>query len=110
MNKINYYKLIRDKIPEIIKASGKELKTRVLLNKEYQFKLNEKLSEELKEYQTHHSIEELVDIVEVIYAILKTQDVSLEKFESMRQEKYQNRGGFDKRLLLEAVWSDKNHE
>ena len=74
-----YNKAIRDKIPEIIKASGKEPKTRQLPNAEFLSKLEEKLVEELKEYQDSKSPEELADILEVIYRIGQLKGSDLEK-------------------------------
>jgi predicted house-cleaning noncanonical NTP pyrophosphatase (MazG superfamily) len=103
MNKIVYNKLIRDRIPEIIEKSGKTAIVQTLENKQYHAKLNEKLSEELQEYQESKSIEELADIVEVIYAIVKTQGNSIEEFERIRIEKGGNRGYFEKKLLLVEV-------
>ena len=65
-----YNKLVRDKIPDIIKAEGRTVKTRVLNDEEYRVELNKKLQEEVKEYLDDNNVEELADIVEVIYGIL----------------------------------------
>jgi predicted house-cleaning noncanonical NTP pyrophosphatase (MazG superfamily) len=95
-----YNKAIRDKIPEIIKASGKEPKTRQLPNAEFLSKLEEKLVEELKEYQDSKSPEELADILEVIYRIGQLKGSDLEK---IRIKKNQDRGAFEKNLFLIQV-------
>jgi len=95
-----YNKAIRDKIPEIIKASGKEPKTRKLTNAEFLSKLEEKLDEELKEYQDSKSPEELADILEVIYRIGQLKGSDLEK---IRIKKNQDRGAFEKNLFLIQV-------
>ena len=110
MSKIYYNKLIRDKIPDIISRSGKDYKTKILPSEEYLIKLEEKLTEEIDEYLSTGSIEELVDLVEVVYAILNHKGITLDRFEGMRKEKNQNRGGFDKKLLLEYVQSESNNE
>ena len=95
-----YNKAIRDKIPEIIKASGKEPKTRQLPNAEFLSKLEEKLVEELKEYQDSKSPEELADILEIIYRIGQLKGSDLEK---IRIKKNQDRGAFEKNLFLIQV-------
>jgi len=95
-----YNKAIRDKIPEIIKASGKEPKTRQLSDAEFLSKLEEKLVEELKEYQDSKSPEELADILEVIYRIGQLKGSDLEK---IRIKKNQDRGAFEKNLFLIQV-------
>ena len=101
MNSFN--KLVRDKIPEIIKADGKECETRVLDDKEYLLSLNEKLDEELREYYETESIDELADIVEVIFAIVEQDGMSIQDFERLRLSKREQRGGFDQRLFLMSI-------
>jgi predicted house-cleaning noncanonical NTP pyrophosphatase (MazG superfamily) len=96
-------KLVRDKIPEIIKADGKECETRVLDDQEYLLSLNKKLDEELREYYESESIDELVDMVEVIYAVARQYGISIQEFERLRLLKRQERGGFDQKLLLMRI-------
>ena len=103
MTEINYNKLIRDKIPEIIKDSGKTPIVEKAIGEELLELLNTKLMEELEEYNSSGKIEELADLVEVIYGILKHKGTSLEEFESIRQEKKFKRGAFDKGLVLVKV-------
>lgn len=98
-----YNKLIRDKIPQIIEASGKSASVEVLDDSAYVKSLNIKLQEEVDEYLEDKSVEELADIVEVIMAILKHKEVSLEAFESIRKKKQEDRGAFDKKLFLRHV-------
>lgn len=103
---IVYNKLVRDKIPEVIESSGKKANIKVLNNKEFLMELGLKLQEELNEYTSsneNEKIEELADMIEVIYAILDAKNVSIEKFESIRNAKKEKRGGFEKQLFLENV-------
>ena len=58
-------KLVRDKIPEIIKNDGKTPIIEILSNEEYLLELDKKLNEEVAEYQADKSIEEMADILEV---------------------------------------------
>ncbi len=99
----SYNKLVRDKIPEIIKADGKECETRVLDDKEYLLSLNKKLDEELREYYETESIDELADMVEVIFAIVEQYGISIEEFEKLRLFKREKRGGFDQKLFLLSI-------
>ena len=70
-----YYKLVRDKIPEIIAASGKECDTEILSEEEYLKMVDAKLDEELAEYHKGQNLEELADLVEVIYAAAKLEGI-----------------------------------
>ena len=100
---IEYDKLIRDKIPEIIEQSGKKCIVEVMDNDTYIEYLDKKLNEELAEYQQDKSIEELADLFEVIYAVVAARGYSVEKLERIRLEKAKERGTFEKRLLLKSV-------
>lgn len=105
-NSIKYDKLIRDKIPEIITAGGKTAVLETLDEESFKKYLNAKLDEELKEYHESGSVEELADLVEVIYALLDSKGVSREEFEKIRHTKVDERGAFEKRLLLKEVITD----
>lgn len=103
----NFNKLVRDRIPEIIKESGRECIITVLEDHDYLKSLNNKLKEELDEYYTDDDITELADLVEVIYAILKYKGISIEEFEKIRLDKKTKRGGFDKGVFLVSTFVDK---
>lgn len=98
-----YNKLIRDKIPQIIEASGNKPILEKLDKAQYIKALNEKLGEELNEYYEDNSVEELADLVEVVYAILKYKEVPLHKFEEIRKNKVDKHGAFEERLFLKEV-------
>lgn len=101
-----YNKLVRDKIPEIINKDNRKPITRVLNNEEYLSELNKKLQEEMKEYLEDNNIEELADIVEVVYGILNAKNVKLEEFENIRKAKVDKRGAFQEKIFLEKVIED----
>lgn len=103
MDKIVYQKLVRDKIPKIIKASGKTCETEILSDEEYLELLDRKLDEELAEYRQDKNIEELADLLEVLYAAAKARGYSMEELDRVRVEKKKARGGFDKKILLKWV-------
>ena len=101
---IPYNKLVRDKIPEIIEATGKTCHVQVLSKEEYLHMADAKLDEELAEYHMDGNVEELADLMEVIYACANARGVSAEALDAIRQEKAAKRGAFEKRLLLTAVY------
>ncbi len=103
---IQYNKLVRDRIPEIIESSGKSYTTEILSNEEYLRMLDAKLDEELAEYHKDQNVEELADLLEVIRAVTVARGYSLEDLERVRAEKAAERGGFEKRILLKEVYED----
>ena len=103
---ITYNKLVRDKIPAIIEASGKKCEIQVLNDEAYLEMLDKKLSEELKEYQESHEAEELADILEVIYALAQARGASKAQLEGIRKTKADKRGLFEKKILLKSVTED----
>ena len=100
---VEYNKLIRDRIPEIIKESGKTCEIETLSEAEYQKHLNQKLGEELEEYLSSQEVEELADLEEVLRAILDFKGITYEEFDRIRKDKAEKRGAFKKRLLLKKV-------
>lgn len=98
-----YNKLIRDKIPEIIEAAGKQCIVEAMNEDEYLEALDCKLEEELAEYQAGKSLEELADLLEVMYAVVVARGYSIDELERLRKQKAEKRGGFEKRLRLKGV-------
>ena len=103
MKHIQYNKLVRDRIPEIIESSGKTCTVEILSYEDYLRMIDAKLDEELAEYHKDQNIEELADLLEVIYAATKARGYSIEQLETVRSEKAAKRGAFDKKILLKEV-------
>ena len=103
MGQIKYNKLVRDRIPEIIEASGKNCVTEILSDEDYLCMIDAKLDEELAEYHKDQNIEELADLLEVIYAAACARGYSIEQLEQIRTEKADKRGGFQEKILLMGV-------
>ena len=103
MKQIIYEKLVRDKIPEIIEKSGKQCEMGILSDEKYLEMIDKKLDEELAEYHQDQNLEELADLLEVIYAATKARGYSIEELEKVRAQKAEKRGGFDKKILLKKV-------
>ena len=101
--KKTYNKLVRDLIPEIIEESGKKCSIEILDDKQYIKAIDAKLDEEISEYHKDQNIEELADLLEVIYAAARARGYSIEELERIRVSKAQERGGFDKHILLKEV-------
>ena len=95
-----YNKAIRDKIPEIIQKDGYSCNVKTLSDKEFLEKLDEKLFEEITEYQNDKNPEELADIIEVIYRIAKLRGVSKKELDGIRVKKIEEHGGFEENLFL----------
>ena len=100
-----YNKLVRDKIPKILEDKGKEFSIEFYHDdKKYLEALRRKLIEETDEFaESNCSVEELVDIEEVIHAILKFKGISYEEIEKLRLKKLKERGAFDNRIRLLSI-------
>ncbi len=103
MGKRVYNKLVRDKIPSTIRSEGAIPTIRKITDGEIFECLNKKLMEETQEFLSSNKVEELVDIYEVILAILDKRKISLHEFEKMRCEKMQKRGAFVENIFLMYV-------
>ncbi|TMW70653.1 nucleoside triphosphate pyrophosphohydrolase [Alteribacter natronophilus] len=107
VRKLIYNKLVRDRIPEIIADSGKKPVISKLNKQEYTEAARTKLSEELSEYTNarndEEAVEELADLMELIYALSSIHGASPEKLEQVRKTKADNRGGFRERIYLKEV-------
>jgi predicted house-cleaning noncanonical NTP pyrophosphatase (MazG superfamily) len=99
-------KLVRDKIHQIIRRSGRQASVRVLNEAEYRVALNAKLQEEVTELRDATSsaslAEELADVLEVLQAIAVLNKLTWHDVEQRAQSKRNERGGFSERLFLES--------
>ena len=95
-----YNKLVRDRIPEIIEASGAKCKIEILSDDKYLEMIDAKLDEELAEYHKDQNIEELADLLEVIHAAAIAHGYTIEELEAVRTAKAEKRGGFQNKILL----------
>ncbi len=100
---MKYGKLVRDRIPEIINKKGMHPIIHIASEDEYIQKLNAKLKEEVDEFLKDSNKEELADIMEVINAIMKLQGIEIAELEKVRQKKRDERGGFDRRIILDET-------
>lgn len=98
---MQYNKLVRDKIPDLIKEKGEALKTHVADDMEYWTALNQKLLEEVNEFLEAESEEELADILEVLDAIVAYKKFDDKNIQGIKDKKALERGRFEKRIILE---------
>ncbi len=107
-NRKIFNKLVRDKIPEILKRKNANPEIEILDDSIYFEKLNEKLLEECNEVieasNKNSKIEEIADVLEVIMAMAKVLNVSFEYIENIRLKKLHNRGGFEKKVFLKSAF------
>ncbi len=98
--KMVYNKLVRDKIPAIIKAQGERPVVRILDDEEFRRCLEEKLDEEVGEYHRDKNLEELADILEVVYGLADSFGASRQELMEVYNRKHEKRGGFAEKIFL----------
>lgn len=101
-----YNKLVRDYIPDIIQSSGASCETMTLDQQAYIQALDTKLMEEFGEFRVHRDVEEIADMLEVLFAMAKVHGYSWLDVASAHKEKREKRGGFDRAILLKTVTED----
>ena len=107
-----YNKLVRDKIPEIIKNNHGKPFIRILNDNEYKKELEKKLYEEYLEVldteTSEERIEELGDMLEIISSLAKLENTTLEDVINIAKQKQEKRGGFEEKIFLEKVIEQDN--
>jgi predicted house-cleaning noncanonical NTP pyrophosphatase (MazG superfamily) len=101
-----YNKLVRDLIPEIIAADGRQCATEIMNDEEFRQALLVKLVEEAEEVvDAEHGdmVKEIADLYEVIDALLIAFDLNSDALLTMQKKRYEERGGFEKRIKL--LWT-----
>ncbi|MAE49756.1 phosphoribosyl-ATP pyrophosphohydrolase [Candidatus Pacearchaeota archaeon] len=113
-------KLVRDNIPDIIKADNKTPATHIADQKEYHEALNsnhesvgvandqrslsiQKLQEETQEFIKEPNQEELADIYQVLDAIITEKGWDKQEIINTQQQKAKQRGSFSKRIILDTI-------
>lgn len=99
-----YDKLVRDRIPKIIESSGNHCEIEVVNDEialEYLYK---KLNEEVSELLEDKNLEEIADVVEVLFAIGSKYGYSEYDILSKRNEKRVKSGGFEDNIILKKSW------
>ena len=101
---ISYDKLVRDKIPEIIEASGKSCDVEIVSDEVALEYLYKKLNEEVNELLTDKNLDEVADVMEVLFAIANKYGYSEQDLLDKRNDKKTSRGGFEKNIVLKKTY------
>lgn len=100
-------KLVRHKTPASLKAQGVDIYERILDNTEFIHQLKNKLLEETAEIaeaqNAQELIDELADVLEVLYTLAKASNIPLDEVEKIRQEKREKSGHFEHKLFSEYM-------
>lgn len=100
-------KLVRDGIPDKIRASGEVPVTRVLADFELKDATRKKVLEEAQELvkaQSHAEIlREAADVLEAFDAFLGAHDILMHEVRTLQERRRSEIGGFDKGFFLERV-------
>lgn len=97
-------KLVRDRIPEIIKTSGNNCEVEIVSDDVALEYLYKKLQEEVDELVEDKNLEEIADVLEVLFAIGGKYGYSEEDILNRRAEKKAKSGGFDDNIVLKKTW------
>ena len=93
-----YNKLIRDNNVKIMEDKGCKVTYEILDDKKYGEEIDKKLAD--------YSVEEMADVMEVIYAILEYRGTSMEEVEQVRIKKRNRKGAFKNKIFLKDVEED----
>lgn len=102
-----FEKLVRDRIPEIIQASGRTCEITVLEGDAFDKALRAKLAEESREVEAATTqaelLLELADVLEVLEALTALHQIEWEAVRAKQAERRLERGGFERRIWLQAT-------
>ena len=97
-------KLVRDRIPELIRESGKDLRGHVADSTEFNSLIIEKMKEELAEFEESPCLDEAADIYEVFLTMLENWRLKLPDVESTAKIKREISGSFARGIVLDEVF------
>ncbi len=103
---MEYRKLVRDRIPEIIRHRGQECDVATLTEEEYRRALREKLVEEAREVELADGpalLSELADVYEVLAALIAAEGMEEVTVRAEQDRRRAERGGFASRTQLLRV-------
>ncbi len=101
--KRTYNKLVRDRIPELIRESGRKYTSRILSDEEYLKALIDKVIEEMEDYRESGNEEELADVYEALDCLMKFKNYEPLRMDYLKLMRRESRGSFVNRVLLEEV-------
>ena len=96
----SYNKLVRDRIPELIKESGRASTSRILSKEEYFNALLDKIVEEIEEYRSSGLEEEIADVYEALDCLVEFKEYEPMHIDYLKLIRKEARGSFRERVLL----------
>lgn len=106
-----YNKIVRDKIPEIVTAKGLTVETRELSDEEILKELYKKIVEEAVELSSADNkadiINEIADVLEVLYSLSERNGITLDEIEETRLLKAEKRGSFKKGVFVIRTYREE---
>jgi predicted house-cleaning noncanonical NTP pyrophosphatase (MazG superfamily) len=110
-----YEKLVRDKMPEIIKANGQTSNTRILGDADFRRAVADKVVEEAQEVREAllagggaDFVKEVGDLREIVAAAIELDGADEKQITEVQKLRCEQRGGFDKRIFLIDVEEAEN--
>ena len=103
-----YNKLVRDKIPQLIRDSGRKYTSRILSEEEYFDALLDKIIEEIEEYRISGNEEELADVYEVLDCLVEFKEYEPMHIDYLQLIRREARGSFKEKVLLIDVDDSKS--
>ena len=100
-----YNKLVRDRVPDLLRKKGIKYETCTLSTEGYRQALRQKLMEEAKEVAEASEVnlaEEIGDLLEVIDALMEVYGIQHEEVALAQDEKRAEKGNFEEQVQL--VW------
>ena len=101
-------KLVRDYIPDQIAKNNLSVMYSFADEKDSKLYLERKLVEEVTEYLESNSPEELADILEVVFALAETKEISEKQLMKIRKSKRKKNGAFKNGIILKQVASEED--
>lgn len=112
--RFKFEKLVRDKIPDIMRKKNVNIFDYIMDQEEYMSELKRKLLEEVEEVMDANSkvdlTEELADVLEVVHSLASAMDITLDQIEEARILKKEKNGGFANKIYSKYVEIDSDHK
>lgn len=97
----DYNKLVRDKRPTALSDSGKDFAVRMVKDSaEFQAYLTDAITDHWQAYRETPSPAALADVTELLAALAKQQNLTLDELLAMNETKAAKEGGFEKGVIL----------
>lgn len=97
---VKHNKLVRDYLPEIIVQQGGTPLVEQLNLDDFKHELKKKLHEIAAEVYETGQVDDLVEILELVYTLAGLAGVNEPQLDELRNQKLVERGGYGQRLLL----------